>query len=121
MSTLLNRPRSAGRATAWVSLLGLFALAAFGCSDHGPVGLWSSELFHKNVNGPQLAYYSANQISFTVETDSGCPACVYNYTATYNGNPIEVPNMSIVMVNNGGSGTYGPVQTSFFVQTDMQA
>jgi hypothetical protein len=106
---------------AWACLLGLLALAAFGCSDHGPVGIFSPELFHKNVNGPQLAYYTANQISFTVQTDSGCPACVYNYTTTYNGIPIEVPNMSVVVVNNGGSGTYGPLQVTFSVQTDAQA
>src|ERR1700722_13595973 len=124
MSTVLNSPRKTGRATAtaMACLLGLFALAAFGCSDHGPGNLVSEELFNKKINGPALEYYSANQISFTVQTDSGCDNCssLYTYTVTYNGNSIVAPNMSVVVANDGGSGTSGPGQCYFAVQTDQQ-
>jgi hypothetical protein len=116
MSTTLNRPRF----QAWFGLLGLAALALSGCSDHGPVGIFSPELFHKNVNGPLLAYYSANQISFTVQADSACSNCVTIYTASPPNGTIPVPNLAVVIVNNGGSGTYGPVQNVFSVQTDAQ-
>jgi hypothetical protein len=111
MSTTLNRPGL----KAWACLLGLFALAVSGCSDHGPVGIVAPELFHKNVDQPELAYYAATQISFTVQSSplSNSTSNVYPYYTLYDGNTIAVPNLVVTVVNDGGSGTYGPVQCSF--------
>jgi len=77
------------------------------------VGIFSPELFHKNVNGPQLNYYAANQITFTVSSDSDCLNCAVGYYPPNLGGSFAVPNMLVTVVNTGGSGTYGPIQAQF--------
>lgn len=110
MNTTSNRARLSLCVCA--GLLGLVALALSGCSDHGPVGIFSPELFHKTVNGPNLVYYASNQISFTATVDyNGCTNC-YSGVEGVPANT-DVMSMIITVANNGGSGTYGPVQATF--------
>ena len=86
--------------------LGLFMLAGLGlalagCTDHGPVGLFSKELFNKNVAPPHLDYNSASALTFTVS-----PGFADNSSG-----PFAMATVSIM--NNGGCPTYGPVLAAF--------
>src|SRR5665213_464583 len=134
MSIPLNSLKRAYMTAFLSCLLGLVGVLASGCSDHGPVGLYSQELFNKHVNGPNLVYYAANQISFTTTAPlnspcqgfSGPPGQLNAYfagqtdicggTTTVGSGPNGFPRDNSIIVtiaNNGGSGTYGPVQATF--------
>jgi hypothetical protein len=134
MSTPLNSARRGALATLIACGLGLIGLAVSGCSNHGPVGLFSEELFNKSIGGPNLTFYSASSVSITtfVEQYPGTPNgpgdCTTCYTGVQyfdglyesNGTPAGrgpyltgYYSLSVVLVNNGGSGTYGPVQVTF--------
>jgi hypothetical protein len=96
MSSGLN---SAVRRPA-LAALALLALAAAGCTDHGPVGLFSKELFDKNVAPPRMDYSVASPLTFTVNVGyasaAGFPALV-----------------TVYLINSGGCPTYGPIQAVF--------
>jgi hypothetical protein len=69
------------------------------------VGLYSEELFNKHIGPPNLALSSASASSFTISKGGSGLGSYYN-------NPQGV---IIYLVNNGGSGTYGPISISFTV------
>jgi hypothetical protein len=114
MNTTSNRARFSLLACACAGLLGLAALALSGCSDHGPVGIFSPELFHKNVNGPNMVYYASSYISFTATADyNGCTTCYSGVEGVNVSEDQDLMSMIITVANNGGSGTYGPIETTF--------
>jgi hypothetical protein len=107
--------RNSRRGLSAFAAVGLAAFAALlggsGCTNHGPVNLFAPELFHKNVAGANLAFYTASSITQTVyaigsgHTSGNC-ACEADGSGGY-------LDLSVVLVNNGSSSTYGPVQVVF--------
>lgn len=110
-------------AFGFCAVLGLFALAASGCSNHGPVNLFSQELFGKYQGPPDLQVVSYgtsdnNGITVTASTQySGCTNC-FSYSPSEP--PSSVTNdlsgyycgVQVSINNVGASGTYGPVNVT---------
>lgn len=95
------------RAGFWAALLPLFAAFAAGCSNHGPVNLFSPELFHHYIGGANLTFYDANNNTYNTTTPvNGCGNC---YSTP---NAAAFQSLTITVVNDGGAGTYGPVSVS---------
>jgi hypothetical protein len=78
----------------------LAALALCGCTDHGPVGIYSKELFNKSIAPPRLDYASASALTFT----PGAPGSA----GTSN-----IFSALVYVANYGNSSTYGPVLATF--------
>lgn len=88
---------------AWA--IAALALGMSGCTDHGPVGNYSEELFKQYVAPPHMDFSSTSQLTFTVQTgalgnSAGQPFPFYVY-----------------LINDGGSSTYGPIVVQFYVHT----
>jgi hypothetical protein len=102
MNSTFNKLRRP--ALALIAGLGLLALGTAGCTDHGPVGLFSQELFHRNIGLPHLDISSAIGVSQTT-------TCAFAYRAlTGTSGAMEV---TVYLQNDGGSSTYGPIEADF--------
>ncbi|HTB22304.1 MAG TPA: hypothetical protein VK914_06335 [bacterium] len=112
----MNRARGGFLGLAGGCLVGLFALLASGCSNHGPVGVFSPELFGKNIGAPNLQLYAATNLTITTYTySSGCLNCYSDFTngSTAGGPGEDWWEMEVSISNVGGSGTYCPVVATF--------
>lgn len=100
----MNKKRLAGAAA--LILLGFFTGA---CSDRGPVGLYSKELFNREIPGPQLAYYSDSTQAGTLQiTQNG------DYPQLSSGVDGS-PGILVNLVNKGGSSTFGAIAVTFTI------
>ncbi len=79
-----------------LAVCALFALLALtGCTDHGPIGLYSKELFNKEIGPPRMSYSSYAQDGLDGDGSA--------YT----------DHVSVYLANTGGSSTYGVVTVVF--------
>jgi hypothetical protein len=103
----MNSTFNSLKLAAFACALALLGLGAAGCTDHGPVGIYSKELFNKNILPPHLDFAVASGISFTAcGGSSGTGSGAVN---TAGGTLAEI----VSIVNNGGSSTYGPILVTF--------
>jgi len=84
------------------------------------VGLFSPELFNKSIGAPSLVFYSASAISITTFPATSCCYTCYSAVEYVNNLDNGCGNIAgdyyglvVTLVNNGGSGTYGPVAVTF--------
>jgi hypothetical protein len=87
--------------------LAVLALANTGCTDHGPVGIYSQELFNKFVSSPHLDFSSASGVTFTVNN------CCLGYSSSSTVPPSTPFSAFVYLDNDGGSSTYGPIIVYF--------
>jgi hypothetical protein len=97
MSSAFKRPYQ-----ALAAALVLATLALCGCTDHGPVGIYSKELFNKTIPPPRLDYSSASSVTFTPGPQSPSGGWSNQFSAT------------VYIANFGNSSTYGPVLATFY-------
>ena len=73
----------------------LLLAGSFGCADHGPVDVFSRELFDKNIAPAQLDYAVATPLTVTTNV------------------PSSPTSIGVSLINNGASSTYGPIVVTF--------
>jgi hypothetical protein len=80
---------------AWTCIIALIVAGSFGCADHGPVDIFSRELFNKSISPAQLDFAAAAPITAGASTVS------------------SYQSVDISLINDGASSTYGPLVVIF--------
>jgi hypothetical protein len=80
---------------AWTCMAALLVAGGLGCADHGPVDIFSRELFNKTIAPAQLDFAASAPITAT--------AGAFN----------SYQSVDISLINDGASSTYGPLVVIF--------